>query len=161
MSMRRRRLVVSILAVVTVLAVGGGAYWLLANRHTSPLPREIVAQANFPVYFPSPVPTGYALKADSAGGDSDTVYYTLRSATNGHTITVTMQAIPSGFDAAKIIGSSPIPTTITPTGTLYNLSIGGSTKYMLVSDETLFFITSAKAIATKDINAIANNFARI
>lgn len=158
----KRRKIIIIVSIVSVLLVGGAlGYWLLFGRSASPLPKEIVTQATFPVYYPKELPEGYTLKPNSASGDDTTVFYTLVDASGQQAVTVTMQATPPGFDAAKMMGSTPIPTTITPAGTLYDLSIGGSSKYMLTTGETLAFITSSQTIDAKIINAIVNNLAEI
>lgn len=151
---KRRKIIIIVSVVGIVLASGALGYWLFFGRSTSPLPKELVAQAAFPVYYPKELPEGYALKPGSAIGDSTTVYYTLTQANGQNSITVSIQASPPGFDAAKIIGSNPVPTTITPSGTLYNLSIGGITKYMLVADDALLFMTAARPVSTKAISTI-------
>ena len=160
--MRRRRIwILLIIVMMVVLGIGATTYWLLVGRQASPLPRTVVAQVDFPVYFPSPMPSGYTLKADSAGGDNNTVYYTLTDGTDKTAITVTIQATPAKFDASQLIGKNPIPTSISPVGTLYNLSTGGSSKYMLTTGKTLLFITSPKEIDGKVIDTITSNLAEI
>lgn len=158
---RRRRIIIIVSIIGVVLAAGGAGYWYFFGRSVSPLPKDVVAQATFPVYYPEKLPEGYALSADSVSGDSTAVYYTLANESTRQSVTVTMQATPPGFDAAKMIGSNPIPTTITPAGTLYNLSISGSSKYMLTNGKTLIFITSAETIDARVITAITSNLAKI
>lgn len=73
-----------------------------------------------------------------------------------------MQATPAGFDAAKIIGKTSIPNSIMPSGTLYNISLGDSSKYMFTTgDGTLLFITAITDIPTSDINIISKNLEKI
>jgi hypothetical protein len=145
--------------VLVTAAIGS---WLIFGRAAvPPLPKQIISQANFPLYYPSTLPESYTLKADSVGGDSNTTYYALTDSTGKNVITITMQATPATFDASKIIGGNPIPTTITPVGTLYNLSTGGSSKYMLVTGRTLLFITSPKTIDGKIMNTITSSLAEI
>jgi hypothetical protein len=159
---KRRKNIIIVCAVSILLLVGSIGGWLLFGRTDAPpLPKQIIAQADFPLYFPSTLPTGYTLKVNSVGGDTSAVYYTLVDATGKKAITITMQATPASFDASKIIGSNPIPTTIIPIGTLYNLSTGGTSKYMLNTSKTLLFITSSTAIDGKIINAITANLAEI
>lgn len=159
---RKRRKIIIIVSIVSVLLVGGAiGYWLFFGRSTTPLPKELIAQATFPIYYPEKLPEGYMLKAGSATGDSNAVYYILADSSGKHAITITSQAIPATFDAAKIMGSNPIPTTITPAGTLYNLSAGGSSKYMLNTGSTLLFITSPETINGKNMTAITSSLTEI
>lgn len=157
---RRRKIIIIVCAISIVLAASAVGYWLLFGRSASPLPKELVAQATFPIYYPEKLPEGYTLKPGSATGDSTAVYYTLIDATGKQSITVTTQATPNGFDASKLIGASPIPTTITPNGTLYNLSAGGSTKYMLTTGEAMVFITSPGIVNASVVSSITNSFTR-
>lgn len=156
---KRRRNIIIVCSVSILLLAGSIGGWLLFGRTDAPpLPKQVIAQANFPLYFPSTLPTGYTLRANSVGGDDTTVYYTLTDGTDKGAITVTLQSTPTSFDPSQIIGKNPIPTTITPVGTLYNLSTGGSSKYMLTTGKTLIFITSSTMIDGKIINTITNSF---
>lgn len=159
--MKKHRLVVVFLGLIVLVAAGTLGYLFLEKYPASPLPESVVAQADFPVFFPSPMPEGYSLKDSGVDGSSNAVFFTLRDTQNNSDVVITMQPIPAGFDAAKIIGNSPIPTTLLENGSLYNLSVGGSTKYMLVGDKTLFFITSVTTVSTKDITTIINSLKEV
>jgi len=159
---KRRKNIILICAAVVVLVLGTvGTWFFFGHTNTTPLPRQLIAQANFPLYYPSALPAGYALKANSASGDNDIVFYTLTDSTGKNDITITMQAALATFDASKEIGSSPIPTTITPAGTLYNLSSGGSSSYMLVTGKTLLYLRSPVTIEGKIMTTITNSLTQI
>jgi len=159
---KRRNIILLGCAIsIVLLSVAIGAKLLIGHRATPPLPKQLISQASFPIYYPSKLPEGYVLKTGSVGGDSSAVYYTLTNGTDKSAITVTLQATPSKFDASQIIGKNPIPTTITPVGTLYNLSTGGSSKYMLSTGRTLLFITSPTTIEGKSITTITNSLTDI
>ena len=152
-----------ICSTVVMLVLAAVGMWLFFNHTPTPsLPKKIVSETSFPLYYPTPLPDGYTLNEKSVRTEGDTVYYELRNSTKNIAITVTQQATPASFDAAKLIGSAPIPNTIMPSGTLYNLSIGGASKYMFTTgDGTLLFITSTKTIPTTTVNMIARNFQQI
>jgi hypothetical protein len=160
---KRRKKIIILGCVISIVLLAAiiGAKLFIGHSDAPPLPQQIITQASFPLYYPASLPTGYALKVDSVVGDSNAIYYTLADITGKNDITVTLQATPASFDAAKIVGSNPIPTSITPVGTLYNLSIGGKSKYMLSTGKTLLFITSPKTIDGKTLNTLANSLAEI
>ena len=156
----RKKTYIITASIAVFLLLGSMLVWLLfarSNTDSSPFPKSVTSSVDFPLYYPNPVPPGYTLDKKSIGGNHNAIFYELSNTAKNLKLTITMQAVPSGFDAAKIVGSSPIPTTITSSGTLYNLSIGGATKYMLVGDKTLLFITSSHVIPIKDVNNIANS----
>lgn len=145
--------------VALVLLAGVAAWFVIAQKINSPLPRDFIESVNFPVYYSSTLPADYTLDKESIDSDGVTAHYTVSNPKKKITITVTQQATPSGFDAAKIIGSAPIPTRISTSGTLYNLSIGASSKYMFTTGgATLVFLTSPSTIPSEDINAFIDNF---
>ncbi len=146
-------------AVLFFMLLAGVGVWLIVvrNQTAGPFTKKFTQSVTFPLYYPSELPTNYALDKSSVDGNNTTAHYNLVNSTKKLTITVTLQKTPPGFDAAKIIGSNPIPTSIMPSGTLYNLSIGGNSKYMFTTNSgTLLFITSSKAVPSEDINAITN-----
>jgi hypothetical protein len=145
--------------VALVLLAGVAAWFVIAQKINSPLPRDFIESVNFPVYYSSTLPADYTLDKESIDSDGVAAHYTVSNPKKKITITVTQQATPSGFDAAKIIGSAPIPTRISTSGTLYNLSIGASSKYMFTTGgATLVFLTSPSTIPSEDINAFIDNF---
>lgn len=160
---KRQKNILMVVCIIGILLVAGTTYvWLfLGHSDVSPIPQRIISRVSFPVYYPTTLPTNYTLKTDSAVGTNTTVYYTLADDAGKNAITVTLQATPATFDASKIIGSNPISTSITSTGTLYNLSAGSSSKYMLNTGKTLIFITSPTTIDGTVMNTITNNLAQV
>ena len=148
--------------VALALLAGVAAWFVIAQKTNSPLPRDFIESVNFPVYYSSTLPADYMLDKESIASDGVTAHYTVTNPKKKITITVTQQATPSDFDAAKIIGSAPIPTRISTSGTLYNLSIGTSSKYMFTTGgATLIFLTSPGTIPSEDINAFIDNFKKV
>jgi len=161
----RKKTIVLLCITVVFLLCGSVAAWLVhTNRaaNSSPFTKEITSGVDFPLYYPKPLPSGYALNKKSVGGNGEAVFYDLYNSAKKLTITVTLQATPSAFDAAKIIGSASIPTTIMPSGTLYNLSISGMAKYMFTTgDGTLIFITATQTIPEATVNTLARNLQQV
>ena len=160
---KKKRMILATAVFISLLIVGS-VTWFIANHRdsgSSPFSSGFVHSVDFPLYYPSLLPAGYTLDSNT-GSTTDTAYYNLVNTVKKRTITVTMQATPSDFDAAKIIGSASIPTSIMPSGTLYDLSIGSESKYMFTTGEdTLLFITSSGKIPASDIDTITRNMQKI
>ena len=152
-----RKRMVLIGAAVICMAAAAVVFWRLHAATTQALPERIVQAAGFPVLYPTPLPPHFRLDPDSVQGDDRIVSYKLTDKTASQTIVITEQAIPAGFTASSIIGSNPIPTTITKRGSLYDLSVSGSTKYMLTSDRVLVFMLSADRVPAATIQDIAQS----
>lgn len=162
--LKHKKLVAAVLAVVLIVAFGYGAVRLWDVRHAtaSPFSKQILSGVAFPLYYPSPLPLGYVLDQKSIGSNGSTAYYQLVNPAKNILITITMQPTPNKFDAAKLTANASIPTTIVPSGTVYNLSIGGSSKYMFTTgDGTLIFITSAKQIPSEDISRLTTSLKKV
>lgn len=162
--MRHKKLVVAVLSLVLIVGFGYSTIrlWNVRRATISPFSKQFLSSVTFPVYYPSPLPSGYVLDEKSIGSNESTAYYQLVNPAKKILITITMQPTPNKFDAAKIIGTASIPNAIMPNGTLYNLSIGGISKYMFTTGNgTLIFITSEKILPTSDINETAKNLQEV
>lgn len=158
---RRRKIIIIVCAISIVLAASATGYWLLFARPASPLPKDMVVQATFPVYYPKELPNGYSIDTKDIVSTDGMLYYTLKTLDDTHNITITLQAVPKGFDPTVAIGDKTVPTTITPNGTLYDFSKGKTTKYMLSTGKTLLYITSASTTETKDIMTIITSLDKV
>lgn len=154
---KRRKLVVVLCLLGIVLLTAGAAYWLLFARSVPPLPKEIVAQASFPVYFPKELPEGYNISPKDVVNTDGVLFYTLKTEDNKHSITVSLQAVPKDFDPTRALGEKTVPTTITSNGTLYDFSKGKATKYLLNTGNALVYITTASNVEAKEIMTIVNS----
>lgn len=147
-----------VLAICTATILGGLVAWQMVSRPKRYIPAELSSQVNFTVYEPTNLPNDYSLEQDSISGDPQAIYFTLIHSSGTKELTITIQKAPPEFDAAALTQGNTIPTTVLENGTLYNLSVGDSSKYMLdTGDGTLLFFTSPAKIATKDIHDIANS----
>lgn len=60
-----------------------------------------------------------------------------------------------------MIEGGSVKSTVLASGTLYDLSAGGASKYLLDMGDSLVFITSARSINTSTINALAIDLQRV
>jgi len=89
---RWRSVLWSGIAITVVLAIIGGSLFFYIHHDSDPLPASITKNASFALYYPSPVPTGYAYKKGSAKINDGVVFFTLNSA--DYDITVSEQQAP-------------------------------------------------------------------
>jgi hypothetical protein len=150
-SRTKRLLIISVISLAVGAGVGGFMY---INQSTSPLDRY-VKQYHFPLYYPSEMPSDYALAESSLRSTNTIFIYNLKSTSKKPTLTITQQALPADFDAAKLT-SKDTPSIVTASGTLYDLSIGDVNKYMLTTGEgTIIFINTAAKINKEIIISLA------
>lgn len=155
---KSRRIMLAVLAGVILLA-GTSWYWY---SNQSVVDRQLVSEANFTVYAPKAAPAGYRVD------DKRTVlrngvlsYGFVDESSPAKNITVTVQAKPSGFDMVKMTGGGSVSSRAVDAGTLYDLSAGGSSQFLLDSGEGLIFITSADSIDNSTVNSLANSLVRL
>lgn len=87
--MKRKWFIIA--AAVTTPAVMITTYLLLRNPY--PLPKAIVRDSTFPVYYPNPLPDGISYQQDSAKRDHGVLTYNLH--TGSQTIHIFEQTAPS------------------------------------------------------------------
>ena len=142
--------------VVTV-SVAIGAYLLWPS--SSVLDASTVHQAKFPVYAPTSAPKGFSLQKNHTVVTDSTVTYSFVNQEND-IITVTVQPRPSSLDMRQMVEGGSVKSTILSSGTLYDLSVGGASKFLLDMGDSLVFITSAQSISTTTINSLASDLRR-
>lgn len=146
--------------ILCTLAAGSILVWRHAHQSKSPL-ASYAQKTNFPLYYPTFIPDGYALADNSVKASPQLVSYTL-SAQGKPSVTVTLQPVPSGFDASAIIGKNPIPTQGIPIGSLYDISTGQQSKYFVTTGNgTLVFINSSGKAKKSFINALAQSLQEV
>ncbi len=160
-----QRLVFAVILMGVIVLLGViGVTWLLL-KPPQPLPNTITHAVHFQLYYPSRLPRGYSFDGSSPKQSDGIVYYKLRNdADSKKTLTLTFQATPSNFDTRKFSSSmqSPIPSTLTPLGIMYNLSAGQQSEYLLLSNEsTMIFIYGQTTIPSDVINSLASSLSPI
>lgn len=156
---RRHKLKVVLALCVLVFTLSGVVVFIwLSNKPV--LSRDIIESVDFPVYAPSRPPEGYTVQQQEVKADSDILSYVLREDKSDRNITVTVQPLPAGFDMAQLLDKGSVKSTDLSSGTLYNLSAGGSSQYMLETGDALVFITSPSNIDTSTINSLADSLSK-
>lgn len=95
------------LSLVTALIIVGAAAagaWLIIGRGSSPIPKNIQSSANFPIYYPSPVPNGYKLDKKSTLFQNGVLF--LYFINKDSKISMSQQAIPKNLPDFGLIQKS-------------------------------------------------------
>ncbi len=142
---------------IVAACMAGGAYLLWPSA--SVLDDSTIRQAQFPVYAPQAAPEGYTLQKNRTVVTDSTIVYSFANE-RGDGITVTVQPRPSSLDMRQMTEGGSVKSTILSSGTLYDLSAGGASKYLLDMGDSLVFITSVQAVNTSIINTLAANLKR-
>jgi hypothetical protein len=155
---RRKILIISTCIAATIIICAGLGSLLYAHSKKSPLPKNIVQSANFPIYYPSPVPQGYSYDPDRTTASTGLLIYRLKNNANKAPLTLTLQPVPKGFNVSKVFDPKVTPATSVPVGNEYNLGIGQESKYVIITDDgTLIFITSSTKIPGSTLHSLVNN----
>ena len=156
-SKRIQKLILFVL--VAIAATAGLLFVALNNR---PLIRTSDMQdATFPIYAPTREPDGYKLDQSATKIGPETFSFTFTDRGGQDDIVVTMQPVPGNFDMAKLIGGGSVTSTTTDLGVLYDLSTSDKAQYLLKTDKTLIFITSASSINIEAIKTLVAGLSRV
>lgn len=153
----KRYKVASLLMLVFFLVLSATAYYFFVYKK-SVLSPSVVEQAGFTVYAPKSAPSGFQLDETKTGISRNFLTYGFVSDDASREITVTVQPIPPGFDMSAIINHGKISSTDIELGTLYDLSAGGTSKYLINSGDTLIFLLSPKSIDKTTVNSLVDSF---
>lgn len=155
---KTRRITLAVLAGV-ILLLGGIWYWYNSQ---SIIDRQIVNQANFTVYAPKSVPSGYSLQDDKTKVSRSMLTYSFASqSVEDDVIIVTVQPKPASFDMQQLVGSGTVNTTSTPLGLMYNLSVSGHSQYLVDTGSSLIFLTSSTEIDAVTVNKLVNDLVKL
>jgi hypothetical protein len=153
---RRFRLRTILLALV-VIAIGVGTAVLLETNATS---AELAAFKNsqksisFPVYYPSKIPSAFSINPRSLSTSGGLLAFPIANS-NGQSIEVTEQNLPSQFDISKVNGlfhNIPgIGTVAIGSGFLGQLGF-------IKTAKTLITLSAPTQISAGDLQSIAYNF---
>jgi hypothetical protein len=109
-SLPQRWKLIALICSITI-AVAGASVWLIVAHpwvQTSSLPSGITHTAAFPLYYPAPVPDGFAYAAGSAKLDRNLLLFKMR---RGSTVlTVTEQPAPTNApNFSQLSGFQSVP----------------------------------------------------
>jgi hypothetical protein len=92
----RRTLAIAITA--TIVLATPAATWLIIN--TKPIPGKFRQGLNYPLYYPTNLPKGYAVDRTSFQRQKDVLIFNIKSP-NGKNIAVAEEHIPQGLDLSQ------------------------------------------------------------
>jgi hypothetical protein len=140
--------------VVLVLIAGAVALWhFTLGKPNNPLPASIRQSTSYSLYYPAKEPVGYSVDQSTIKSVNGVVTYNLTKP-DSSPIVVTQQATPKGFDPKSLFQHNPLPTTISPLGTIYDLSYKNQTRFMINSADSLIFISSDGKITNAQLQQI-------
>ena len=88
--LRQRRWLVIVFGLLLVVVVGSFVTYNLTR--TAALPRNIIKQVSFTIFYPAPMPKNYSYQAKSANLSNEILFYKLRS--GNRVISVNEQSLP-------------------------------------------------------------------
>ncbi len=150
---------VVIYILLTLGAVAGVAFAFLGNQPM--LNKQVFSEADFPVYVPKRVPSGYRLNKESVSATSEVVSYALVDDQVDNSFTITVQPTPGRFSMTQLVDGGQVKSYQTSSGTLYDLTTNKSYQYLLDTGDTLVFITSKNATDIATVKSIAENLTRV
>jgi hypothetical protein len=128
--------------------------FLWMHRAYMPLPKSIVAAANFRVYYPRPLPGKYRYKIGSAKSQDGVLFYTLEHSSSDYII-ISEQATPRSIpDFTKLPGFSTGQTSV---GTMVAGTLQQKPIALITGSTTLIDITGTKTVPSDIINTVAQS----
>ncbi len=91
----RRTVGLSILVCVFILAIAITLYRYFSAPIVPPPLKHTTQSVNFPLYYPTDLPAGYAFGNDSLSSTSNVVLFSLQNTTTGDVISISEQPTPS------------------------------------------------------------------
>jgi hypothetical protein len=119
----------------------GGQY---IKQKSSPIPKTILQAVNYPIYYPSSLPSGYQLDKTSVTFQSNILSYKLVN--NNKNITITEQASPSPPPDLQLLIKAGYSKVETPLGLSVLGTHNGITVATLLTSTTLINLTADKGV---------------
>jgi hypothetical protein len=141
-----KQLKVLITVSIFILLIAGTGLYISLFRDRSPIPMRILRSVNYPLYFPDPVPTTYALQKDSLNYSNGVVSYNFQHVPkDSKIIYVIEQALPSKPpDLQKLVDLLSFRKIDTVVGTAVLGQNEGNQTAILNTNTTLITVTSTK-----------------
>ena len=155
LSRHRSKIIIGI--VVAIIVAGIAWYWY---QRQPIINQRVISAADFSVYVPTKAPAGYSLREEQTSLDNGILTYGFEDSSSDRDITVTVQAKPSGFDMSALSKGGSVNSIATSAGTMYNLSAGGLSQYLIDTGDSLLYITSPDTIGTETATSIANSLTK-
>jgi len=156
---RYRLIAISLCALLVVIA-GVIIFLFVAHGTTDSLVASFRAPqhaVDFPLYYPSALPSYYFVDSGSIQTDNDVVIFPI-SRNDGKKILVTEQSLPSDFSLNNVNGLQHqlpgIGTAVIGSGFLGNRAV-------IKTSQTVIFLSSPQEISITDLQSIAYNFKQL
>jgi hypothetical protein len=152
---RRKAIIWISLAVVILIIIVASAIVLLRST-PDPIPADVRDAVPFSVYYPAKPAPGMSLKTSTIRTSGNTVFFDLTNTANNQPVEITQQPLPKNFDPQVMFEHGNIPTTISPLGTIYDLSFKTQSRYMITTPTALIFISATPKITNAQLQSIVN-----
>ncbi len=155
--MRRWWLLVG-MSTFALIVVGAG---LLINAYRQPIPAQLRHGLNFPLYYPTGLPTGYAVDSTSFRRQDNVIIFAIKTPRSG-TIAVSEAHLPIDLDLSVHQNPSGIKL---PDEKNFTTSIGQAQMSLwgdkmvssLVTQET-WIILNVTGVSPRDAEAVTSSF---
>jgi hypothetical protein len=134
--------------VIILLLLAGGALAILHFKPHPPLPKTVSSQADFPLFYPKPLPGTYTLQKDSPKYNEAVIYYELNNQ-DGKAMKISEQARPADVTSDSLLNGREVSTNY---GKAKVVTAEKETTALLFTDKTMVFIRVANPIASSDID---------
>lgn len=158
----KKKLTLVAIVVFMALLLGIGALIVFLGSHPrGALPEQTVKAAGFPVYYPSPVPTGFIYQKDSARIDHRVLFFTLQQGNDS--INVSEQAAtstPPDFSAIQKDNNSFKTLSVIAGQAIYG-TYQGIPVAIVLTNTTLVTISGTKNFPIDAIAKTAQNLSSL
>jgi hypothetical protein len=155
----RRGLKLAIIILIPFIAAGlfAAGYSLKSTKDSNGIPPAIVKQANFDLYFPSPMPNGYIYMQDTATFQIGQVFYKF---SNGKK-RVTVNEQPAGQkkpDLSQLPGYTQFDSPVGKAA--FGTTLGEPTA-VVVAGNTVITMNSVGGVSQQELQTAINSFKNI
>ena len=156
---KKRRLRLVLVMVILLAAAAGGGYWYKSNKLDSPVPVTIRASVNFPILYPTKLPSGYHLDNNSYTSSGNVVLYSAVNSSGTRIAFTDQQRLANfNFNTFYTQGLSNPTSFDTSIG---QAAIGTATDKLLgslVTDQSWLLVSStSKSVGSADLKLILSN----
>ena len=155
---RKLKALVWVIVLVSIVVALGIWYW---RDSASVVDRKLVSGADFTAYAPRQAPAGYKIQQDQTSLENGLLTYKFTGSSGESDIIVTVQDRPDGFNMNEISKGGSISSTAMDSGTLYNLSSGETSQFLLDTGVSLVYITSPSNVDTGTVNSLTNSLRKL
>jgi hypothetical protein len=143
--------------ILALIIIGGSLFWRHWANQYSPFPENVKKSVSFPIYYPSSLPKGFFLNTNSLKSSNNLAFYNIDTI-DGNKVTVSLQALPKGFDISTSVKPSIKTTVSIPAGIAYNVSTARQTIFIVeTADNVLIYLSSSSSINEATMQMLATH----